>query len=224
MTDHTDKTDPEGEWTRHYGGKPPAQLESLEVRLRNGHEMTAVGADLTDDRAWAHIWGQSDIIAYRLITPQRALDLLDHTDKTALAEGIEEAAQNLGWFIGRARKDGFHAWADRLDKYRAALQAGSADPVGRVGEVLDAASAYLQEQYGLAALSNPVDRSRILAALSPSPVEKLVEALERISAMTPAAANARGAWALHAIKAIADDALAEIAINKATSQHKEQDQ
>ena len=48
--------------------------------------------------------------------------------------------------------------ADRIEELEAKLAKA-------VDEILDAASSYIKEQYGIGALSNPVDRERIIAEL-----------------------------------------------------------
>ena len=42
-------------------------------------------------------------------------------------EGVPTLETNIGWFIGRARKDGFHVQADWLESQIAALRPASAE-------------------------------------------------------------------------------------------------
>lgn len=68
-------------WIDHDGGPGPALSGRVEVSLRSGDCFT--GSDLSDDRTWLHIWGEGDIIAYRVVT---AAD--DRGDRYEAARGV----------------------------------------------------------------------------------------------------------------------------------------
>ena len=54
----------EGGWIEWSGGAGPPPFGAVEIKLRSGDCYT--GSDLTDQDCWRHIWGEGDIIAYRL--------------------------------------------------------------------------------------------------------------------------------------------------------------
>jgi len=56
------------EWIPHDGGCNPIPHERFaDVRLRDGTEF--MNAAIDKHGTWQHVWGDSDIIAYRLETP-----------------------------------------------------------------------------------------------------------------------------------------------------------
>jgi hypothetical protein len=86
------------------------------------------------------------------------------------------SGEPVAWFRqSRAnRKRWYQVEEDEVDELRRIgtvvkpLYASPVVPVG-VSEVLDAAAAYLKEQYGASyGLDHPVDRARIIAALRPT--------------------------------------------------------
>ena len=53
-----------GEWITHDGGPNPVPGKMVEVKLEIGDCFTS--SDLSDDDTWRHIWGEANIIAYRV--------------------------------------------------------------------------------------------------------------------------------------------------------------
>ena len=68
----------------------------------------------------------------------------------------EDCDLTLAWMMGAE---------DARDKTKARIEALEAKLAKAVDETLDAASAYMKKQYGIGALSHPVDRARIIAEL-----------------------------------------------------------
>ena len=54
-----------GAWVEWSGGENPVPGRNAEVKLRSGDCFT--GSDLSPDATWQHIWGEADIIAYRIV-------------------------------------------------------------------------------------------------------------------------------------------------------------
>ena len=59
---------PQGEgssadWIKHDGGPNPVPGQMVDVTLRSSD---VLGNQHADDESWMHIWGQADIIAYRV--------------------------------------------------------------------------------------------------------------------------------------------------------------
>ena len=56
---------PQGEdgWITHDGGPNPVPGKMVDVTLRSGE---VLGNQDASDECWQHVWGQSDIIAYRV--------------------------------------------------------------------------------------------------------------------------------------------------------------
>ena len=83
----------------------------------------------------------------------------------------------VGYFVGQSPGEGAYVAEyirDDLvtatlgaarDKAKARIAALEAKLAKAVDETLDAASAYMKKQYGIEALSHPVDRARIIAEL-----------------------------------------------------------
>lgn len=133
-----------GGWIRWDGGDNPVPGLAVEIRLRSGDEFT--GSDLSDNATWKHIWGEGDIIAYRLAPREEAPGTDAHPfvqshsvalegcckvcgqTKDAHQEALAEAGEaNLGCFSALARKHGYHTQADGLAALRAQPQARSGE-------------------------------------------------------------------------------------------------
>jgi len=118
------------------------------VRLSLDHEKCA-----KQDAELAADWDEAaDHI--EALTKQLEAARLDAKEAKAR---IEELQSRLRWVI-EERDDTFARMLRRAEEAEAKLAKA-------VDETLDAASAYMKKQYGIEALSHPVDRARIIAEL-----------------------------------------------------------
>lgn len=98
------------EWVEWHGGENPVPGKMVEVRLRTGDEFT--GSDLSDHATWKHIWGDGDIIAYRIAgaaspAPEKLALAVEALEPFAGLNVIDPGGVIVGlerWHFDRARQ------------------------------------------------------------------------------------------------------------------------